>query len=114
MAILMTRWRLLVLAAAVGLLVAACGSPPASTEPRAAAAERPASSEPRYGGNLILGTAAEPLTFNMLYMGDVPSWSTTTLISDGLMEVNEMLELEPRIATRDFGRRHRVDVPSAC
>ena len=95
----MSRWLQIVLAAAVVSLVAACGPPPpASTEPRAAAAERPLSSEPRYGGNLILGTPREPLIFNMLYMGDVPSWSTTTLISDGLVEVNEKLELELRIA----------------
>lgn len=93
-----SRWVRVVMAMVVGLLAAACGPPPANTELRAAAAQRPPSSEPRYGGNLILGTAAEPLTFNMLYMSDVPSWSTTTLISDGLMEVNEKLELEPRIA----------------
>jgi peptide/nickel transport system substrate-binding protein len=94
----MSRWMRVVLVVFGGLLVATCGSPP-STEPRAAVAEpSPSSTEPRYGGNLVLGTPGEPLIFNMLYMGDVPSWMTTTLISDGLVEVNEKLELEPRIA----------------
>src|SRR5690606_31950091 len=62
------------------------------------AAPRAPSSEPRYGGNLVHGSAAEPILFNPLYSEDTASADVEQLVFAGLMEVNERIELEPKIA----------------
>jgi peptide/nickel transport system substrate-binding protein len=83
----------------VALLLAACGRGTGESEVTGTATSAPLrSSEPRYGGNLILGVADAPSTLNMLYIQDIPSFIVASLISDGLMETNERFELQPRIA----------------
>jgi peptide/nickel transport system substrate-binding protein len=78
------------------LLVSACAED--GNETRVAAAGVAPASQPRYGGNLVLAAANEPTTLNMLYIQNIPSYTVASLIFDGLMEVNEKFELQPRIA----------------
>lgn len=56
------------------------------------------SSEPRQGGNLVLGTFGEPVIFNPLYSEDVPSSNVEDMIYTQLMIANEELEMVPRLA----------------
>jgi peptide/nickel transport system substrate-binding protein len=86
-------------AVAASLLLAACGGPAPEPERSSSSTEaRTLSAEPRYGGNLVLAASAAPLTLNMLFVQDIPSYTIASLISDGLMEVNEKFELQPRLA----------------
>jgi peptide/nickel transport system substrate-binding protein len=77
----------------------ACGGLGGGGESAASAAEeRPASSEPRYGGNMIMAMNVEPTTFNGLYARDSVSIDIGDLMFVGLMQPNERLEMEPRVA----------------
>jgi peptide/nickel transport system substrate-binding protein len=85
------------------LCLSACVEPNGGEASTATAAARRASSEqrdgePRYGGNLIFGINVEPQTFNGLYITDTASLNISGLMFVGLMQSNERLEMEPRLA----------------
>ena len=75
-------------------MLVACGD--SETATRSAAA--PASNEPVYGGNLVIGVFGEPVIINPVYLQDVPSFDITSLVFAGLMTANQDLEMIPRIA----------------
>lgn len=83
--------RLAVLATAA--LVAACGARDQGVSAAGAGA-----TEPQYGGNLVIGTFAEPVMFNPVYSQDTASSDVESLIHAGMMESNERLEMVPLIA----------------
>lgn len=84
---------------AAALFMAACGSPDGAGGGAAAAISAgPPSTEPRYGGNVILGTPGEPVGFNMLYETDTASSDVAQLVFAGLVIVDENIEVRPLIA----------------
>jgi peptide/nickel transport system substrate-binding protein len=85
------------LAAAAMLMAAACGGP-AGEEASAAAPAQPPSTEPRYGGSVVLGTPGEPVNFNGMYYQDTTSGDIVTLVFAGLVKVDEHIEVVPDIA----------------
>lgn len=76
------------------LVLVACGD--SQNETRSAAS--PASDEPVYGGNLIIGLPGEPVIINPVYLQDTTSGDIADLVFVGLMGVNEALEMMPAIA----------------
>lgn len=90
---------LLTLMFALVLFLAACGGKTA-TEPEKEAekeetpdTEEPASNEPQYGGDLIVGSTGSPTMFNGLYSSDASSSDIEGMIFDSL--VGSDLEFNP-------------------
>ncbi len=84
------------LATLVASLLAACGQPTAEPGPNGTTA--PPSTEPRYGGNLIIGTIGEPVLLNDAYSQDTASGAVTELVFAGLVTYDEHLEPKPLLA----------------
>jgi peptide/nickel transport system substrate-binding protein len=80
------------------LVLAGCGDPGVDGARSAADRDRPAATEPRYGGNVILGAPGQPVMFNPLYSQDSASSDVEELVFAGLMRSNERLELVPHVA----------------
>jgi peptide/nickel transport system substrate-binding protein len=111
----MTKKSLLVLLGmvmALMLVLAACGGSdePASTEEdpdveepaegeEEAEGEEAASGEPQQGGEIVLSTSGEPVTFNPLYSQDSASADVIDLIHVSLLQTDEELNLIPYLAT---------------
>jgi peptide/nickel transport system substrate-binding protein len=76
------------------LTLAGCGGGGAS----ATSTPKPASSEPRYGGTVVLGAGGEPVNLTPWYESDSASNDVQQLVFAGLMKSNERLEVEPDVA----------------
>ena len=83
------------------LCLSACGEPGGGGASTATGAARPASSEPRYGGSMVIAMNAEPTHFNGLFSLDGVSWNLANLMFVGLMQLNERMEMELRVAASE-------------
>lgn len=94
------NWRLALPVAALAL--AACGGEQPKTEAPAASTAESASNtvatEPRRGGNFIIATPGEPITFNELYYQDSASADIIAQIHAGLIYVDENFDVQPYVA----------------
>jgi peptide/nickel transport system substrate-binding protein len=86
------------IAAVASVLLALAGCDGSGGDGAAAASAKPASSEPRYGGRVIIGAFAEPVSSNDLFASDAYSRELAALVFTRLMRMNERLEMEPELA----------------
>lgn len=84
-------------AASIGLLLAACGSRPASESTAPAAA----SSVPARGGSIVASTRTDPASFNRLVAADRTSDLVASLTQAKLVRINKVTQrVEPWLAER--------------
>ncbi len=95
------NWRMVLPAAALALAACGGGADQANTTTNNQAESvqsSEASTGPAQGGNFVIATPGEPITFNELYYQDSASGDVISMIHAGLIYIDESFEVQPFIA----------------